>query len=219
MSDKIITFDGIGTLFDDADMYQLVEDAAFEHGLYDTRAMALFHTYEERLKYGEPFRPYEELLKEALSYVDMEMNTEVFSGITENVINAAHHMSIKPYAGPALRILKGMGYELALVSDGSIDMVNMENKLTDNIFDYHLSAEEARCYAPELRFFENAVEKFTLYVKDNSFVTARYWEGIVPAKRAGWRKVWIHTDGVKGRKKEEPYGEVSSLKDLPLYFS
>jgi 2-haloacid dehalogenase len=219
MNEKIIILDGQGTLFDDSELDQVVEDAAFEHGLYDTRAIALFHTYEERLKYAEPFRPYDELLREALSYLDMEMGSDLFEGMADQVIEAASHLKVLPYAGPALRILKGMGYELALVSNGTIDLVNLENRLVDQIFDYHLAAEEARCYMPELRFFEFAVDKFDLYTKDSTFVTTHYWKGIVPANRAGWRKVWLHNNGKKGRKKEEPYGEVSSLKDLPLYFS
>lgn len=219
MEERIITFEGIGALFDDTPVYQMVEDEAFSHGLYDTRAVSLFQTYMERLKYAEPFRCYDDLIREALSYLDMEMGCEVFKHIAEDAVDLAFHLTPRAYAASTLRILKNSGYELALISAGSIDMTNEENRQLDQIFDYQLSSEEAESYAPERRLFEIAADRFSLYCKHNTYVTSHYWEGVMPASRAGWTKVWVHQDQMKGRKKEEPYGEVRSLKDLPLYFS
>jgi FMN phosphatase YigB (HAD superfamily) len=135
------------------------------------------------------------------------------------VTDLALHLKPRADAASCLRILKNMGYELALMSAGSIDMINEESRQLDHLFDYQLSAEEACCYAPERRIFETAADRFDLYLKHSCYVTAHYWEGIVPANRAGLAKVWVHQDQKRGRKKEEPYGEVRSLKDLPLYFS
>lgn len=211
---KTAVIDCFNTMLDKKPLYAKVREIAEANHLDPQKAEDIFFLYEDRLKYGEPFRKYDDLLKEALSYTDLMMDADVFSSHSDELIQTAG--SLKPFDGvrETLETLKAKGYDLAVMSDGTIDMLDQEEPVFDHLFSYRLSAEEAGCYEPVLRFFEIANERFDLYTKDSIFITASYWQGVVPAARMGWKKIWIHDDEKKGRKKDMPYQEVKCFRDL-----
>lgn len=114
---KIITFDCYGTLLDTRPLYRRIGEIAEENGLSAQTAVHVFESYEDRLMYGEEFISFDVMLREILSYCDMEMNADVFSahgGEAEEVVR-----SFRPFDDviDTLTYLKSRGCILALLSN------------------------------------------------------------------------------------------------------
>lgn len=90
---KILTFDCYGTLLDTSALSEKLEEIARQNGLPTERAKALFGTYEDRAMYGESFQPYQQALTNMLSYVDMELNTTVFSASSAQLFQLHRHFA------------------------------------------------------------------------------------------------------------------------------
>ncbi|MFQ7292988.1 MAG: HAD family hydrolase [Monoglobales bacterium] len=212
---KILTFDCYGTLLDTAPLYEHIADHAAKYGLSPYKAVQIFSCYEDRLMYGEDFKPYDQLLREILDYCDMELSTDIFSSEFDRIFDI--HRSFLPFEDvmSTLYILKEKGYELALMSNTTKQIMNWHLERFDYIFDDILLADETECYKPSLEFFRAAEQKFELHLKDHYHIAKGYWWDIVPAHKMGWKKIWVNRAKlVKGRDKEKPYRTIVSLYEL-----
>lgn len=213
---KILTFDCYGTLLDPSPLYGLIGQIAKEQGLSSEKAIHIFSSYEDRLMYGESFMKYDELLLQALTYCDMEMNCDGFASQYERVILV--HKTFQPFPDvlAALRVLKEMGYELVLLSNTTHQMMRWYVEALEHWFDDWLVAENTKCYKPDLRFFQMAEQKFDLRTREHFHIAKGYWWDIVPASKLGWRKIWVNrTHLKKGREMEQSYWMVSSVLEVP----
>lgn len=214
--EKILTFDCYGTLLDTSPLYTLIEEIADFHKLPKNKAIETFIRYEDRLMYGEQFLPYDKLLFEILTYCDMELGTNVFTSNYEKVIETHKNFIPFPDVLPALHKLKEKGYELAIMSNSTKQIMNWHLNTLDNVFDHSLVAEETKCYKSVLSFFKIAEETFKLHNKEHCHIAKGYWWDIVPAKKMNWNKIWMNRDNLmNGRKNELPYLIISSLSELP----
>lgn len=213
---KILTFDCYGTLLDTSPLYNYIGNVAETNDLAKEKAMEVFSSYEDRLMYGEAFLNYDKLLFEVLTYCDMELKTNIFTSEYDDIIEI--HKAFLPFPDvmAALDHLKEKGYELAIMSNSTRNIINWHMDKLENIFDYTLVAEEAKCYKPDLAFFKMAEAKFALGQKEHIHIAKGYWWDIVPATKMGWNKIWVNrTHLLAGRNSEKPYMMVASLKELP----
>lgn len=212
---KIFTFDCYGTLLNTDALYEFVKKTAQANDLPSEKASEIFTHYEDRLMYGEDYIPYNELLYNALEYCDMELNTDVFAAEWNNMIHI--HKSFSPYKDviPALTWLKNQGYELALMSNTTHEIMNWHLEKLGDLFDHVLLAEDTKCYKPNLLFFKMAEERFSLSEKEHCHIAKGYWWDIVPASKLGWKKIWVNRKNLKkGRDAEQPYVTIHSLEEL-----
>ena len=212
---KILTFDCYGTLLDTSPLYEYIGMIAKENHLPSKQAIQIFSNYEDRLMYGEYFQPYDKLLEQVLTYCDMELNTSVFSSHYER-ISALHgcFVTFTDVMG-TLRALKEKGFELALMSNTTVQMMDWHLEKLEYIFDFTLVAEETKCYKPNLRFFHMAEQKFKLADKEHYHIAKGYWWDIVPASKMGWKKIWVNRSRLlAGRESEKPYQTIFSLEEL-----
>lgn len=213
----ILTFDCYGTLLDTRPLYEEVKKIARNHGVDPVQTARLFSSYEDRLMYGQAYIPYGRLLQEVLQYCDMELNCNVFSREYERLLQI--HEDFMPFDDviPALAHLKQQGYQLAIMSNTTDELMKIHVQKLDSLIDDCLTAEQAHCYKPQLDFFRHAEEKFHLKERDHYHIAKGYWWDMVPATAMGWNKVWVNRSGlVRGREQEHPYEMVHSLDELKL---
>lgn len=213
---KILTFDCYGTLLDTSPLYSFIGKLAEDIGLSSQKAIATFSNYEDRLMYGESFINYDDLLLEVLSYCDMEMNCNVFIHQYDKLLEL--HKNFQPFSDvmEALHKLKMNGYNLAVMSNSTNQIMDWHMEKLDHLFDDRLVAEDAKCYKPNLQFFQMAEKKFGLKNKKHCHIAKGYWWDIVPAYKMGWNKIWVNRTNLShGRDTEKPYLTVSTLLELP----
>lgn len=213
---KILTFDCYGTLLDTSPLYNFIGKIAEDHGLSGSKAINTFSSYEDRLMYGENFINYDELLMEILSYCNMEMDCDVFTAQYGQVLEL--HKDFQPFSDvlEALRKLKQNGYILAVMSNTTNKIMDWHMEKLENLFDNRLVAEDAKCYKPDLRFFQMAEKKFGLKAKEHCHIAKGYWWDIVPSCKMGWNRIWLNRTNLShGRDTEKPYITVSTLLELP----
>lgn len=214
--EKILTFDCYGTLLNTKPLYEYIGKTAELHNLAKAQAMAVFSSYEDRLMYGEAFMPYDKLLLEVLSYCDMELSAKIFVSRYDELLKIHRDFAPYPDVINSLRILKGKGYELAIMSNSTKKIMEWHLAKLENLFDYSLVAEETKCYKPDLKFFKAAEQMFELYKKEHCHVAKGYWWDIVPAAKMGWKKIWVNRQNLlAGRSSEKPYTTIASLEELP----
>ncbi len=213
--DKILTFDCYGTLLNTDGLYEAVAEIARAHGLPPEKAAELFTHYEDRLMYGEDYIPYDILVRSALEYCDMELSTNVFAPEWHNIIEVHHAFVPYPDVIPSLTHLKSQGYALALMSNTTHPIMDWHMEKFGDLFDDILLAEDTKCYKPDLKFFKIAEQRFSLDQKEHCHIAKGYWWDIVPAKKLGWKKIWVNRKQFqKGRDAELPYITIHSLDEL-----
>jgi len=212
---KILTFDCYGTLLNTTPLYNYIGRIAELNNLPGEKAIGIFSSYEDRLMYGEKFITYDKLIYEILTYCDMELSANIFSSHCNDIIEIYKCFLPFPDVMNTLRELKRKGYELAIMSNSTFDIMNSHLEKLENIFDNSLVAEETKCYKPDLQFFEIAQRKFNLAQKEHWHIAKGYWWDIVPAARMGWNKIWVNrTHILTGRESEKPYSTILSLDEL-----
>lgn len=213
--EKILTFDCYGTLLETSSIYDLIGNIANINNLSSIEAIHIFSSYEDRLMYGENFMPYEQLIKNILTYCDMELKTSVFSNHYDSIIKEYQELPVFKDVMPCLTSLKEKGYKLALMSNTTNELMKHHLQKMNNIFDFVLTSDETRCYKPNLEFFKYAEKKFELKAKTHYHIAKGYWWDIVPATKMNWNKIWVDRSHLKtGRKKEMPYTIIPDLTKL-----
>lgn len=214
---KILTFDCYGTLINTAPMYNEVFKIGEEHGLSGAAVRDIFVNYEDRLMYGEDYKPYDELVYEALGYCDMELNTDVIQKEYGRVIEAHKTLQAFPEVVSTLKELKDMGYMLVMMSNSVPQIMEYNHKALDNVFDRVFLAADTKCYKPQLSFFQQVEDALSLKEASHCHIAAGYWWDIVPATKMGWKKIWVDRKNRHGSAAHMPYGEVKTLDQvLPL---
>ena len=213
---QILTFDCYGTLLDTSPLYEFIGNAVSSEGIEAEKAVNVFCAYEDRLMYGEDFLPYDTLLYEILSYCDMELDTKKFALLYNKLISVYNNFEPFPDVLPALKKLKDKGYDLAIMSNSTKNFMKFHLEKMNNLFNFALTADEAKCYKPELEFFKMAEDAFERKEKEHCHIARGYWWDIVPARKMGWERIWVNRSRLScGRDEEMPYITITSLSELP----
>ena len=96
-----------------------------------------------------------------------------------------------------IKALKGDGKQLAILSNGSPDMLNSAVSAAglDGIFDAVLSVDPLGIYKADPRIYEMVTTHFRAYPEAVSFQSSNRWD-IAGGTAFGFRTVWINRNGV-----------------------
>ena len=164
----------------------------------------------------EPYRSYREVLRSSLQCA-MRLH-----GIPQSPSDGDALIAAVPAFGPfpevpdALRAVKSLGYEIAIISNTDDDLI------ADNVarigvdFDYVITAQQARAYKPDRQAFEYAYAAMDIPPAQVTHV-AQGWEyDLIPTRDLGLRRrVWINRYRRPGSPLYQPYDELSDLSALP----
>jgi 2-haloacid dehalogenase len=127
---------------------------------------------------------------------------------TRRLVELYDHLQPFPDAAPALRALAGMGFELAVFSNGTSAMIGncLENSGLAGFFGQRISVDEVRAFKPSTAAYRHAAERLSRPAEQIRLVTSNAFDS-VGASAAGMRTAWVNRSDV-------PFDTIGSQPDL-----
>jgi 2-haloacid dehalogenase len=122
-----------------------------------------------------------------------------------------------PDVPDALEKLKGGGRKLAILTNGSPDMIEplVKNRGLQASFDAVLSVDGLKLFKPAPRVYQLAVDTLRVPAANIGFVSSNWWDAL-GAKAFGFNVYWINRGGAPvDRLGLQPDGMLGGLGDLP----
>jgi 2-haloacid dehalogenase len=120
------------------------------------------------------------------------------------------HLQPFPDAAPALRTLAALGYELAVLSNGSPAMIKncLENSGLADFFTHRISVDEIRVFKPSPVVYHHAAERLGRPIGQIRLVTCNAFD-CVGASAAWMRTAWVNRSG-------GPFDTIGKPPDLTM---
>jgi len=116
----------------------------------------------------------------------------------------------------ALNKLKQSNYKLAILSNGTPDLLNelvVSNQLKD-IFDDIFSVEEAGIFKPDSKVYDLPINKYNIEKNEVLFLSANTWD-VSGAGNYGYNTVWVNrNNNIFDKLDFEPNQQISNLSEL-----
>jgi len=192
MSFSAYVFDAYGTLFD-------------VHAATWVRSLA-----------GAPYRDFRALTADALDYAGAATGG-LAPALRDKLLAAYDTLAPYPDARGALEALKARGAKLAILSNGSPDMLAsaVDAAGFGDLFDAVLSIDALRVYKTAPAVYALATEHFGVGAGEVSFQSSNRWD-IAGATLFGFRSVWINRAGQPDEYADLPPARiVRGLDELP----
>lgn len=159
--------------------------------------------------------PFWQLTGDALDYA-MAAYSISDASLRDDLMSAYMELDAYPEAGDTLSSLKDAGMKLAILSNGSPDMLESGAVSAGiaSLLDANLSVEEVGIYKPDPRVYQLAVDRLGVTKDQISFQSSNAWDA-VGAATFGFRVAWINRyDQGRERLTAEPDVELKSLDEL-----
>ncbi|BAP79897.1 haloacid dehalogenase I [Pseudomonas sp. MT-1] len=190
-----LVFDVNETLLDVAAL-----DPLFERLFGDASArVEWFLTLEEGWMTAtivERFQPFANLAQAALVMVGQRRGIEVSEAQCQELVEGMKRLPAHPDVRPALEQLRGAGFQLAALSNGSLPALRqqLESAGLGDSFDAILSVEETQRYKPAPEPYRMVAERNGIAQEQMMMVAAHAWD-ITGAAAVGCRTAFIARPG------------------------
>ena len=191
---SIFVFDAYGTLFDTG---AAVARHAAELGAASDKLAEVWR--RKQLEYswvrtlmGDGARDFWTLTEEALDYA-LATLPAANPALRARLLEAYRDLDAFAEVPEALRKLKERGTRLAILSNGSHEMLVRAARAAriDHLLDDIFSAEDVRRYKTATEVYELVTTAYRVYPDAVSFQSSNRWD-IAGATRFGFRTVWIN---------------------------
>jgi 2-haloacid dehalogenase len=192
MNPKICLFDAYGTLFDlEVPMVPL-------QALTQDRAAPFLALWRQKqLEYSwlravmGQYLPFEQVTEDALHYAfeAFDLNSgELF----DQLMKIYWQPTLFAEVSTTLRMLKQMGMQLGILSNGSEKLLQAGVKHTDlsSLIDEVISVEAVKTFKPASQVYQTALDRFRASVHDVVFLSANGWD-IAGATTFGLSTIWV----------------------------
>src|SRR5207249_570876 len=186
-----LVFDAYGTLFDVHSVVRRCEGLWPGKGAQLSqlwRAKQLEYTWQRSLM--KRYAPFSTVTREALAYACETLGLEVTAERMEALMGEYNMLALYPDVEETFRKLKGK--KLAILSNGSPDMLEPLVAHSGLRLDAVISVDELKVYKPAPEVYELAVKK--LKTDKIGFVSSNCWDAI-GAKSYGFTVFWINRSG------------------------
>ncbi len=196
MACTVYAFDAYGTLFDVHAAVRRHADAVGPDAarLSDIwRAKQLEYSWVRTL--SGRYRDFWTLTEEALDFAFAAVPSADKS-TRADLLGAYRRLDCYPEVPEVIRALKQDNKQLAILSNGSPDMLAgaVSAAGLDGIFDAVLSVDEIKTYKSDPRVYEMVTTQFRVYPDAVSFQSSNRWD-IAGATVHGFRTVWVNRAG------------------------
>jgi 2-haloacid dehalogenase len=218
-----LTFDCYGTLIDwEAGILGALEPwRSGARGGVPIPPEILLRTFvaqEARIEAGA-WRPYRLVLREVFRAMAEEHRWNLSAAEQDVLAETLPKWPPFPDTVAALRRLKER-FKLVIVSNTDDDLFAATARRLEVGFDGVITAEQVRCYKPGLAHFEEVLKRFSLVPSQVLHVAQSLYHDHGPAKRLGWRTVWVQRpsrlaiQGLAPPAVVKPDATVTSLAEL-----
>jgi len=211
MAYAAFVFDAYGTLFD---VHAAVRRHAAKIGPDGQQISELWRT--KQLEYSwiralmGAYVDFRALTEQALDYA-LKRFPSADASLRDSLLEAYWELDCYPEVPSVLKQLKARGAKLAILSNGSPDMLEsaVRNAALDTILDDVFSVDELRTFKTAPEVYEMVTTAYRLYPDAVSFQSSNRWD-VAGATRFGFRTVWINRSGMP-----DEYADLSPSMVLP----
>lgn len=211
---SVYVFDAYGTLFDTGAAVARHAGDLGEKALEVSdvwRRKQLEYSWTRALM-GRTDRNFWALTEDALDYA-MAKVPGTRADLRERLLDAYRDLDAFEEVPRTLRTLKERGARLAILSNGSREMLSRAARSAgiDSFFDAVLSAEDVASFKTRPEVYDMVTTAFRIYPDAVSFQSSNRWD-IAGAAKFGFHTVWINRNGEPDEYPDLPPKAV--LKDL-----
>ncbi|TAK37710.1 MAG: haloacid dehalogenase type II [Betaproteobacteria bacterium] len=218
MNPAALVFDAYGTLFDVHAVVQRGE--AFWPGKGAQlsalwRAKQLEWTWQRSLM--RRYLPFSQLTRDALAYACEALGLACDDARAGALMDEYRRLATYADVPDALAQLHAEGYKLAILTNGSPDMIVplVAHHGMQSLFDAVLSVDELKIYKPAPEVYRLAAKRLGLPSNVIGFISSNGWDAL-GAKSFGLRAWWINRGGAPlDRLGFAPDGLLAGLGELP----
>ena len=190
MSIKAWVFDAYGTLFD---VHSVVRRC---DGFWPGKGVALSQLWRtKQLEYTwqrslmKRYVPFSQVTREALACACEALGLELTAERSEVLMNEYLHLA--PYPDVPAALGKLSGCKLAILSNGSPDMLEPLVKNSGLKLDAVLSVDGLGIFKPAPQVYQLAVQALEIPTGNIGFVSSNCWDAL-GAKSFGFHVIWIN---------------------------
>lgn len=214
MSYSAYVFDAYGTLFDVHAAVRRHAEAVGPDGplLSDIwRTKQLEYSWVRSLM-GR-YKDFWQLTEDALDYAFDKVPSADRSS-RERLLDAYRRLDTYPEVVRVLRALKDRGMRLAVLSNGSPEMLAsaVASNGLDTLLDDVFSVDELRTYKTDERVYEMVTTRYRIFPEAVSFQSSNRFD-VAGASAYGFRTVWINRTGLPDEYKDLPPAAVLNSLD------
>ena len=212
---KAIIFDAYGTLFDVNSAAEKCKDKIgnkWEGFANYWRTTQLEYTWLRSLmnRHKDFWQVTEDSLDKSMKAfkIDPSMRNEL--------LDLYKILSIFPEVKEVLQNLKKKDYKLAILSNGTITLLNelVKSNNLDNIFDDIFSIEEVGIYKPDSKVYDMPIKKYKIQKEEVAFLSANTWD-VSGGGNYGYSSIWVNRNkNIFDNLDYKPENEVENLKQL-----
>jgi len=213
MTDReVLAFDLYGTLVDpigiSSELDRLLggSDGREAAGLWRLKQLE----YSFRLTAMSHYEDFRWVTSRALDFALASVGARLRDEQVRRLVGLYDHLQPFPDTAPALRALAGMGFELAVFSNGTPAMIGncLENSGLAGFFGQRISVDEVRVFKPSPAAYRHAAERLSRPAGQVRLVTSNAFDS-VGASAAGMRTAWVNRSGA-------PFDTIGSQPDLTV---
>jgi len=190
---RALVFDAYGTLFDVHSVIALCERLWPGKGAQLSqlwRMKQLEYTWQRSLM--KRYAPFSQVTREALEYGCEALGLPLKKNKAQELMD--QYLALSTFADVPGALKKMMGRKLAILTNGSPDMIEPLVRHSGLSFDAVLSVDELRVYKPAPEVYELAVRRLGVPKAEIGFVSSNCWDAL-GAKSFGFSVYWISRSG------------------------
>ena len=212
---KAIIFDAYGTLFDVNSAAEKCKERLgdkWEGFANYWRTTQLEYTWLRSLmrRHKDFWQITEDSLDKSMNFYNID------NAMRSELLNLYKVLSPFTEVRNALNKLKQSNYKLAILSNGTPDLLNelvVSNQLND-IFDDIFSVEEAGIFKPDSKVYDLPIDKYNIEKNEVLFLSANTWD-VSGAVNYGYNTVWVNrNNNIFDKLDFEPNKQISNLSEL-----
>ena len=212
---KAIIFDAYGTLFDvnsAAEKCKSKIGDKWENFANYWRKTQLEYTWLRSLmgRHKNFWQITEDSLDKSMKAFKIDI------GMKNELLDLYKILSPYPEVKETLEKLKEKKYILAILSNGTPDLLNELVKSNDlqNLFDDIFSIEEVKIYKPSSKVYDMPIKKYNMKKEDAAFLSANTWD-VSGGGNYGFSSVWVNrNNNIFDNLDYTPKNEISGLNQL-----
>ena len=209
---EVLAFDLYGTLVNPiaiaGALGQIIGDPAGREAAELWRRKQLEYSF--RLTAMGRYEDFAWVTSRALDFALASLGARLPEGQVRRIAELSDHLEPFPDAAPALQALAGLGYELAVLSNGTPAMIAncLGNSSLGGFFGQRISTDEVRVFKPSPVVYRHAAGRLSVPVGQVRLVTSNAFD-CVGAGAAGMRTAWVNRSGA-------PFDTIGQPPDLTV---